>query len=61
MFSDPVDESEGATMPPLNVSKAVAVSGVVFLSYKAFAAVSVKPEPVSVVDVKKDGLKGIPL
>ena len=59
MFSDPVDESEGATMPPLNVSKEVAVSGTVFLRYKAFAAVSDKPEPVSDVDVKKDGLKGI--
>jgi hypothetical protein len=61
MFSDPVEDTEGVMIPPLNVSKAVAVSGVVFLKYKAFAAVSVKPEPVPVSDVKKDGLKGIPL
>jgi hypothetical protein len=55
----PVDEIEDVSIPPLNVSKALAVSGVVFLRYRVFAVDSVKPEPVS--DVKKDGLKGIPL
>jgi hypothetical protein len=57
----PVEDTEGVMIPPLNVSKALAVSGTVFRRYRVFAVDSVKPEPVPVSDVKKDGLKGIPL
>ena len=55
----PVDEIEDVSIPPLNVSKALAVSGTVFLKYFALASFSVNPEPES--DVKKDGLNGMPL
>ena len=61
ILNAPVEDTEGVVIPALKVSRDVAVSGIVFLRYKAFAAVSVKPEPVPVSDVKKDGLKGIPL
>ena len=57
--ADEVESTLVVFMPDVNVSKAVAVSAIVFCKYNAFAFACVKPDPLLVV--KKALLYAIPL